>query len=67
MFSIVNPEKKIVGIGYNGFPNGCDDDDLPWARQTSRGDILATKYPVRNERISLMSILTLCSTSVTQK
>ncbi|ETW05063.1 hypothetical protein, variant 1 [Aphanomyces invadans] len=41
--SIVNAEKKIVGIGYNGFPNGCDDDVLPWARQ---GDCpLDTKYP----------------------
>nr|CCA14465.1 RAC family serine/threonineprotein kinase putative [Albugo laibachii Nc14] len=42
---IVNREKKIVGIGYNGFPNGCDDDDLPWARKNSGDDILATKYP----------------------
>lgn len=25
---IVNSDKKIVGIGYNGFPNGCDDDKL---------------------------------------
>ena len=23
---IVNPKKRIVGIGYNGFPYGCDDD-----------------------------------------
>lgn len=22
---IVNQEKRIVGIGYNGFPYGCDD------------------------------------------
>ncbi len=29
---IVDPEQKIVGIGYNGFPRGCSDDDLPWAR-----------------------------------
>ena len=49
MSSIVNREKKIVGIGYNGFPNGCDDDDLPWARKNSGDDILATKYPVGME------------------
>lgn len=42
---IVNKEKKIVGIGYNGFPNGCDDDDLPWARESSTGSPLDTKYP----------------------
>ncbi len=27
---IVNPEKKVVGIGYNGFPTGLSDDDFPW-------------------------------------
>eukprot|EP00123_Amoebidium_parasiticum_P007754 comp18340_c0_seq1/m.19446 comp18340_c0_seq1/g.19446 ORF comp18340_c0_seq1/g.19446 comp18340_c0_seq1/m.19446 type:complete len:237 (-) comp18340_c0_seq1:502-1212(-) len=40
---IVNEEKKIVGIGYNGMPNGCNDDDLPWARHAD--DPLDTKYP----------------------
>ncbi len=39
---IVNEDKKIVGIGYNGFPIGCSDDDLPWARE---GCPLDTKYP----------------------
>ena len=29
---IVNEDKKIVGIGYNGMPNGCSDDILPWDR-----------------------------------
>ncbi|KAJ0403024.1 hypothetical protein P43SY_009565 [Pythium insidiosum] len=40
---IVNKEKKIVGIGYNGFPNGCSDDELPWARHHENP--LETKYP----------------------
>ncbi|KAM8842038.1 deoxycytidylate deaminase-like [Synchiropus splendidus] len=40
---IVNQDNKIVGIGYNGMPNGCDDDELPWARRAS--DRLDTKYP----------------------
>lgn len=39
---IVNPQKKIVGVGYNGFPRGCDDDELPWDRE---GEWLNTKYP----------------------
>ena len=39
---IVNSEKKIMGIGYNGFPIGCSDDLLPWARD---GEYLKTKYP----------------------
>ena len=40
---VVNQEKKIVGIGYNGMPNGCSDDELPWARHASNE--LDTKYP----------------------
>ncbi|TDH73081.1 hypothetical protein CCR75_003706 [Bremia lactucae] len=44
-FSIVSPERKIVGIGYNGFPNGCDDDSLPWARESATDSPLDTKYP----------------------
>ncbi len=39
---IVNPQKRIVGIGYAGFPNGCSDDVFPWARE---GAFLETKYP----------------------
>lgn len=39
---IVNTENKIVGIGYNGFPIGIDDDELSWSRE---GDFLNTKYP----------------------
>ncbi|MCL4154841.1 UNVERIFIED_CONTAM: hypothetical protein GTU68_055100, partial [Idotea baltica] len=27
---IINEDKKIVGIGYNGMPRGCDDSSLPW-------------------------------------
>lgn len=29
---IVNAEKKVVGIGYNGFPSGCDDDKFSWGK-----------------------------------
>lgn len=39
---IVNAEKRIVGIGYNGLPYGCDDRDFPWERS---GEFLDTKYP----------------------
>ena len=39
---IVNQNKKIVGIGYNGFPFGCDDKEFPW---DNKGDMLDTKYP----------------------
>lgn len=39
---IVNEKKRIVGIGYNGLPYGCSDDEFPWERD---GDFLETKYP----------------------
>ena len=31
---IVNPENRIVGIGYNGMPRGCSDDLLPWGKSS---------------------------------
>lgn len=39
---IVNAQNKIVGVGYNGLPVGCSDDDFPWEKT---GDFLYTKYP----------------------
>ncbi len=39
---IVNPEKRIMSVGYNGFPAGCSDDEFPWGRE---GSHLDTKYP----------------------
>lgn len=39
---IVNEKKKVVGIGYNGLPFGCEDDEFPWERD---GEFLDTKYP----------------------
>lgn len=30
---IVSPDNRILSVGYNGFPNGCSDDDFPWDRE----------------------------------
>lgn len=38
---IVDENKKIVGIGYNGFPSGVSDDEFPWDRE---GDFTESKY-----------------------
>ncbi len=38
---IVSPENKILSLGYNGMPIGCDDDEMPWERE---GEPLNTKY-----------------------
>ena len=40
---IVNENKKIMSVGYNGFPLGCSDDSFPWDR-TADNDY-DTKYP----------------------
>ena len=39
---IVGEDNRILSIGYNGAPNGFNDDVFPWARE---GNQLDTKYP----------------------
>ena len=39
---IVSQDNKILSMGYNGLPNGCSDDEYPWAREGD--DPLETKY-----------------------
>lgn len=39
---IVDQRRRIVAVGYSGFPTGCSDDELPWNRE---GPPLETKYP----------------------
>lgn len=38
---IVNDEKRILSIGYNGAPRGLSDDIMPWERV---GEFVDTKY-----------------------
>ena len=38
---IVSQDKKILSTGYNGAPNGFEDEEMPWDRE---GDFLNTKY-----------------------
>ena len=38
---IVSKDKKILSVGYNGAPNGYDDEILPWDRE---GSFIDTKY-----------------------
>lgn len=38
---IATPDNVVVGLGYNGFPRGVSNDDLPWERE---GGFLDTKY-----------------------
>ena len=38
---IIDADKRILSTGYNGFPQGCSDDEFPWNRDEALGD---TKY-----------------------
>ncbi len=38
---IVSSDNRILSMGYNGTPNGFDDQDFPWDRE---GHALNTKY-----------------------
>lgn len=40
---VVNEDNRIIGIGYNGFPRGCSDDEFPWGKTDSND--LNNKYP----------------------
>ena len=37
---IVDKDHKVVSIGYNGMPRGCDEDELSW----NKGEGLDSKY-----------------------
>lgn len=39
---IASADNRVLSVGYNGAPNGFDDDDFPWDRE---GEPLETKYP----------------------
>ncbi|MCF7926030.1 MAG: dCMP deaminase family protein [Candidatus Izimaplasma sp.] len=39
---IVNQKRRIVGIGYNGFPIGVEDNKFPWQKDKNW---LNSKYP----------------------
>ena len=38
---IVNSEKRILSMGYNGMPRCCSDDEFPWDKN---GNPLDSKY-----------------------
>lgn len=41
---IVDPDtKKILSLGYNGFPRGCSDDEFPWEKGNKNYE--DNKYP----------------------
>ena len=65
---IVNQDKRIVAVGYNGMPRGCKDEEFPWANR--QGDLQDTKYAYvvhaeLNAILNATTPLTGCSLYVT--
>ena len=67
---IVDAHKHILGVGYNGLPTGCNDQDLPWTgKEKCDGPVnlnderfLNTKYPfvVHAEANSILNAQSKC-------
>ena len=41
---IVDPNNKIIGIGYNGLPRGCDDNDPQFWEDEDDSNLLNSKH-----------------------
>lgn len=52
---IVNPENRIVGIGYNGFPLGCSDHILPWEKVGNRQSDTKYMYVIHAEQNAILN------------
>ena len=46
---IVGEDNKILSMGYNGFPNGCSDEEFPWDIMKAAAELPfpAANRPVR--------------------
>ena len=40
---LVDENNKVISLGYNGMPIGCEDKKMPWGKDSSI--YLETKYP----------------------
>jgi len=52
---VVNNDNRIVGSGYNGFPNGISDSDLPWTKDSNEFENTKYAYVVHAEANCLLN------------
>lgn len=52
---IVSVDNKILSIGYNGMPLGCDDDEFPWGRDNRQEDENKYFYAVHSELNAILN------------
>jgi len=56
---IVDPEnKKILSLGYNGFPRGCDDKLFPWGKHEKKYEDNKYPYVVHAELNAILNATT---------
>lgn len=54
---IVNEDKRIIGIGYNGLPKGFIDSNFDWTKR--EGNFCETKYPyiIHAEQNAILNVV----------
>lgn len=52
---IVGEDNRILSMGYNGFPNGCSDDDFPWSRQGDEEINIKYLYTTHSELNAILN------------
>lgn len=52
---IVNDDKIIIGLGYNGFPRGCSDDKLSWSKEGENASDKKYAYVVHAENNAILN------------
>ncbi len=64
--SIVTPDHRIVGVGYNGLPRGCEDDDpIYWSDDDNDAFRSRHSYVVHAEVNAILNCVVLPLTDAT--
>lgn len=52
---IVSQDNKILSMGYNGFPQGCSDDEFPWEKTDTTPDHNKYLYSTHSELNAILN------------
>lgn len=56
---IVNNKNRIIGIGYNGFPNGINDSQLSWGKNSTNQLYNKKMFVVHAEKNAILNCNTI--------
>lgn len=63
---IVDSQKKIVGMGYNGLPKGCDDDNpIFWSDEDENAEFSKHSYVIHAEKNAIYNSISYDLTGAT--